>query len=875
MRAFLLLSLLLLSRPHANFAQGELAAGWSAFQRGDYAAAANIFAAAASLRPEAAVGLSLAYQELGRYDESRAAVTAALAAKPEAVLHLRLGELDLFLGDQPAALRHFAAARALAPQDPAGQFHHAALQWQFGERVESRRVFEALRRRYRTTPGLPAREIALVARACIFLERFHDANRLFEQAVKLAPQDWRLYLPWGELFLEKYNESEAAAVFRQALQQNPHCVPAQLGLARCQAAGDPSAAIAMTQAVLAKHPNHPAARVLAAELLLTANHESAAAAHLATVLKAFPRHCQALSLQAVLADRRREQPAVDQIIAQVAALNPQDPVVLMSLAADAARRYLFKESVAYYRRALAVDAQNWAAVTGLGISLSRLGQDQEAKQLLETAYRHDPFHLPTFNLLNLFDEYEQYDTLRTAHFLIRLHRDDRPLIGAQAVALCEAAYQAMAPRYRVKPPLPITVEIFPEHDDFAVRCFGLPGAQYFLGICFGPLVTMNSPRARERGEFNWQETLWHEIAHVMHLELSANRIPRSFAEGLAVYEAARARSEWGMNMELAMLGALRAGQVLPLHELDESFTGQAARVSLAYYQASQMVEFITQRHGFDKVLALLPQFKQGKKTEAALQAVLHQTSAEFDRAFLQFLREKFQPERVQTELLTATPGDKMLAKMAGQPPHPPVMQDGDRLRRLAENEPNNFFAALLYGKYLAQNKQPAEAEKYLRQAKSLLPAYVGADNPYELLADLFWQQGRQQEAVAELEFLTSHNGEALAAALTLADWQLARRDSAGAAAALARALAIYPYDLKRQRQLGELSLALRQPAVAVPAFEAVLGLQPPDRAGAHCDLASAYLQLGKRDLARKHARLSMEIATDYERAQEVLLRAKE
>ncbi len=872
MRALLLIPLLLLGLPHENFAQGEPAAGWSAFRRGDYAAAAKIFAAAASLRPEAAVGLSLAYQELGRYDESRAAVTAALSSKSDAGLHLRLGELDLFLGDQPAALRHFAAARELAPQDPAAQFHHAALQWQFGERVESRRVFEALLRRYRSTPGLPAHEIALVARACIFLERFHDASRLFEQAVKLEPQDWRLYLPWGELFLEKYNEAEAASVFREALQQNPHCVPAQLGLARSQAAGDLATAIAMTQVVLAKHPANPAACLQAAELLLAANRESEAAEQVAAVLKAHPHHRRALALRAVLAERAMDQPMVTQMIAQVAARNPKDPIVLMSLAQDAAQRYLFREAVTYYRRALTLDAENWAAVTGLGISLSRLGQDQEAKHLLDTAYRHDPFHMPTVNLLNLFDDYVQYDTLRTPHFLIRLHRDDRPIIGRHAAALCEAAYQAMAPRYQAKPPQPITVEIFPKHDDFAVRCFGLPGAQYFLGICFGSLVTMNSPRARAAGEFNWQETLWHEIAHVMHLELTGNRIPRAVAEGLAVYEAAQARSEWGMNMELAMIRALRRGQVLSLRELEESFTGQPERVALAYYQAALMVEFITQRYGFDRVLALLSHFRQGQKTEAAIQTALNQSSAAFEQAFLEFLQEKFQPQRVKTELPFATPLDRSPSNTLGQAT---LAKDGTTLRQLAEKEPDNFFAVLLYGKYLAENKRMAEAEHYLRQAKSLLPVYVGPDNPYDLLAELYWQQGRQHEATAELEALTRRNGEALQAALKLGEWQLARHDTAAAAQALARALAIYPYDLRRQRLLGELYLALRQPALALPAFEAVLGLQPVDRADAYCDLAETYLQLGKRELARKHARLSLEIAPDYERAQEVLLRAVE
>lgn len=875
--SFLTIFLIIFSRPIASPAQTDLAAGWSAFYRGESAVAADHFARASSTaqRAEALVGQSLSLQELGRYADCRALLAKAIAERPEAKLHHRLGELDLFLGEQRAALDHFAKALQLSPQYLPSQFYHALLQWHFGERAAARRVFETMLQFYRTAPAPTATEIALVARACTYLERFHDANRLFEKAVKQEPHNWQLYLPWGELFLEKYNDGEAAAVFGEALQQNPKCIPALLGLARAQAAADLGAAIERTKNILTQNPQLPAAQTQTAELLLAANQETEAAALVASVLKSFPHFSSALALKAVLADRKQDATAVTETISQAAAMNPKDPSVLIRLAEDAARRYLFKESVQYYRRALELDAENWTAVAGLGTSLSRLGQDQEAKKLLALAYQHDPFNVPTVNLLNLFDEYVKYDTIRTAHFLIRLHRDDRPIIGAEAAALCEAAYQEMVPRYRVTPARPITVEIFPKHDDFAVRCFGLPGAQYFLGICFGPLVTMNSPRARDRGDFNWQETLWHEIAHVMHLELTENRIPRSFAEGLSVYEAARARSEWGMNMELAMIRALRNNHVFPLAELDEGFTRQPELVSLAYYQASQIVEFITQRYGFEKVLALLPHFKQGKKTEEAIKLAFHQTSAEFDQDFQLYLREKFQPERVQTELHAAKAPGNVLGKIFGQPRNTPQAADGAKLRELAENEPNNYFAALLYGKYLAETKQPAEAERYLKQAKELFPAYVGHDNPYLLLANLYWQQNRQTEAVAELEFLTSRNGEALDAALQLSDWQLARKDTAKAASALSRALAIYPYDLKRQRQLGELYLALRQPAKAVPALTAVLGMQPPDRAGAYCALAEAYLLLGKRDLARKNARMALEIATDYQRAQEILLRAVE
>ena len=73
--------------------------------------------------------------------------------------------------------------------------------------------------------------------------------------------------------------------------------------------------------------------------------------------------------------------------------------------------------------------------------------------------------------------------------------------------------------------------MFPKHDDFAVRNVGLPGMIGALGACFGRVVTLDSPRARPPGDFNWGATLWHELAHVITLQMSKNRVPRWLTEG--------------------------------------------------------------------------------------------------------------------------------------------------------------------------------------------------------------------------------------------------------------------------------------------------------------------------------------------------------
>ena len=50
------------------------------------------------------------------------------------------------------------------------------------------------------------------------------------------------------------------------------------------------------------------------------------------------------------------------------------------------------------------------------------------------------------------------------------------------------------------------------------------------GVCFGKVVTALSPRG---GPFNWEQIVWHELAHVFAVQRSRSRVPRWFTEGLS------------------------------------------------------------------------------------------------------------------------------------------------------------------------------------------------------------------------------------------------------------------------------------------------------------------------------------------------------
>ena len=99
---------------------------------------------------------------------------------------------------------------------------------------------------------------------------------------------------------------------------------------------------------------------------------------------------------------------------------------------------------------------------------------------------------------------------------------------------------------------------------------------------------MDSPRARPPGEFQWEATLWHELAHVVTLQMSKQRVPRWLTEGISVYEETLARPEWGRGQDVEFAQMLNEGTVAqaagpelrlhrPAHDFDGLLPGLAAR----------------------------------------------------------------------------------------------------------------------------------------------------------------------------------------------------------------------------------------------------------------------------------------------------------
>jgi hypothetical protein len=200
----------------------------------------------------------------------------------------------------------------------------------------------------------------------------------------------------------------------------------------------------------------------------------------------------------------------------------------------------------------------------------RIGEEKAAKEVLDRGFENDPYNVWTYNTLKLIDSYAHFDESKTPSFDVRLHQKESKLLANYVPDLLEEAFETLSKKYQFTPTKPIYFEMFPDHEDFAVRTMGVPGLGA-LGVCFGRGVVMDSPSARPKGTFNWGSTLWHEFAHVVTLQATDHRVPRWFTEGISVMEEHHAKPGWGDDLIWRLCGPSRTRNCLPIAELNRGF----------------------------------------------------------------------------------------------------------------------------------------------------------------------------------------------------------------------------------------------------------------------------------------------------------------
>jgi len=768
--------------------------------------------------PDAAVVESaLAEIAVGQYAEAESRLSGPAAARPTGEATLELGLLELYLGRRADGTRRLR---------------------QLAETLDARTAGDYLR----------------LGRAARAIDFFQDANDFFREANRLAPDDPDIDAAWGELFLEKFDPGEAMTSFQDALRVDPDHPQALLGAARVAAGTNPPAAQQFLARLLKNDPRSVPAHLLAAELALDDRQRDEAREAIGRALQVNPRSLEAISLQAALEFLEGRTAEFERRAREALTINPAHGEVYRVVGDHLARNYRFDEAVTLVRRALAVDPDNTRAYADLGSHLLRTGDEPGAREALERAFEDDPYDQSVFNSLALLDEIDTFETFTDGDIVMRLHPDEAAVMREQALPLAREAIDTLSRQWDFTVTGPILIEMFPEHDDFAVRTIGLPGFIGALGACFGRVVTLDSPTARDPGDFNWRETLWHEVAHVITLQLSNNRIPRWLSEGISVWEERRARPEWGREMEMTFAQAMNADDVIALAELNAAFSNPQT-ITLAYYQSSVVVDHIVDTFGEPALRRVVRAYGSGLDTEEIVQQELGVSLDELQTSFDARIAEQFAAQR---RALT-TP------EFEGEP----SLED---LEALASSHPGSFAVQMLLGRALQEDGRSEAAIAAFERAARLLPQATGENNPQRWITTIALEQGDDARASRALEALLRVDHADVEAARRLVRLLEPTGDAARLEDAYGRLVAVDPFDRDAQAALGRLALARGDAGTAARAFRSALAGNPPDRARAHADLAEAYVAAGQPDEARSETLAALEIAPAYERAQDLLLR---
>jgi tetratricopeptide (TPR) repeat protein len=606
--------------------------------------------------------------------------------------------------------------------------------------------------------------------------------------------------------------------------------------------------------VIELNPKNADAYLVLADLAVDDDKLEDAGAEIEKALALNPNHLEAHALKAAIAYVQGKDAEHQASVAAALKINPTYGEVHRVVGAVTGRFYRFDEAVQHVRRAIALDRDNFAAQADLGSHLLRTGDEAGARRALETAFRGDAYNRVTFNSLELLDKLDKFRVIRDGDLIVKLPQEEADVMKEYVPALAQEALTALSKRWDFVPKGPILVEVFNEHDDFAVRTLGLPGMIGALGACFGRVVTMDSPKARPPGEFNWGATLWHEMAHVITLQLSNQRIPRWLTEGISVFEETRARKEWGREMELPFARAMDAGEVLSLEDLNSGFQNPRT-ISLAYYEASLLVEHIVETHGQRKLRALVEAYADGSDTETAIKKALGIDIDELQSSFDQALDKRYATLR------------RALKVPEGLAPGTPI----DKVKAIAAANPESFPAQMALGDALAETN-PDAAIAAFEQAAELIPNAGGEDSPHAAIAALALKKGDKVRAARALEQLTANTHTDVASARQLASLIDANKEPARARTALQRALAVDPFDAESSALLGRLALKAGDTAEAIRAFRVAIASKPLDKASAHADLAEALLQGGQKDEARQQVMEALMVAPTFTRAQDLLLK---
>jgi cellulose synthase operon protein C len=768
--------------------------------------------------------------------------------EPAAAKELATALVETYQGKDEAAGPRLTKLAGAAPIGDAA-LELALLDMRHGRRAEARQRFAAIEdaKVLRTTG-----DFVRMAKAG---EMLGDNQLAFDAYVALeSVPSADIQTREGDFLVGRHRPGDAVACYDRALRLDPRWVPALVGRARAFEDDDPAQAAKALAAAQAIAPDDPDVLTRVSGMALADEDWPAAAKALDRLAEVKPNTVEEPAGRAALDYAQDRQTDIDTQAARVHAIDPTSAIAYVRAGQEAAELYRSDDAVTLEQKAVGIDPADRDAQFELGLAQMRTGDEKAARPTLDAAFKLDNSNRVTFNLLLLLDDLDQFEVVPDGDLIFKFSKDEAPVLKLYALPLGEEAMRTYEQHYQFKPKGPILVEVFPKHDDFAVRTTGLTGIEGALGACFGRVVTMDSPKARPPDEFSWQATEWHELAHVFTLQLSNYRVPRWLTEGLSVFEEHRRNPAWGREVALQYAAQWSQNKTFGIKGLPKAFK-DPENFTIAYFEASLVVEHLFTLKGDAGLRDLLLAYAGGATDEEAFSKAYGQSLDALDASFRQFANAEYGPLAAALKPLAGRLDPK----------------DVGALRVRATSAPGNYVAQLELGQALVADGDDKGAVAPLQRAAELAPAAQGPASPHALLAQIDMRVGDNAGARRELRALLTYDHDAVTAARELTKLATDAHADADLEYALKLTTDLDPFDAGAHAALGRRDLTKKQNEAALVEFRAALALGPANSAEAHTDVAEALLALNQQSEAKQETIRALEEAPTYARAQDLLL----
>jgi tetratricopeptide (TPR) repeat protein len=717
--------------------------------------------------------------------------------------------------------------------------------------------------------------------ARIILKSFYD------QVLETDPMNLEALIATAELAISKGDFKVAADTVQTAKQRELDDPRLDYLLALAVQSSDPSAANAALNRCLQANPKYEPALVLMAEKQIDREDYDGAEQTIETILETNPNSPPALALRAVLAhlagDYEQEKEWREKALAHWET-NPEVDHLIGRKLSD---KYRFAEGAHYQRLALTFDPDHMPATFQLAQDLLRLGEDDPGWELAEKVNEQDPYNVVAYNLMTLKDRMDGFETVRvggedavaeqtsgSGEILVRMDPREKAIYGRAVADLLADAKRVLCEKYDLELDRPVIVEIFPKQSDFAIRTFGLPGGEGFLGVCFGPVITANSPASQGERPSNWESVLWHEFCHVVTLTKTNNRMPRWLSEGISVYEERLRDPRWGQSMTAAYREMLLGDDYTPVSELSAAFLNppSPAHLQFAYYESSLVVEYLVETYGRETLNALLDALAQGVTINEALAEVVAPMER-IELGFAEYARK--QALEFGKDLSFERPASDEQKENPFSEDFPDVRLPGTdpNAERIAwaEEHLDNYWARMLLAGDAMQNDDFDRAIRHLEFLREQGAATGEQGGVLELLALCFREQDATEKEIAALDALFSHSPDALPFLERSIEMRMQSEDWQTVLDHARQALAIHPLRVGLHRAIVTASEELGQADQAIDSLLALQAMDPVDQAGLHYQLAQAFRADSQLEAAKQHAVDALLIAPRYRDAHRLLL----